>query len=414
MNGRLFPPTFSLTDYGPRCHYTAGRSGGTGRHAVLRGRWGYTRGGSSPPFGTMCFQHIAFSYQQSASETASEERRKRAKDRPLEPGTVVLTGCAGFIGSKVAELLLQAGYRVVGIDNLNDAYDVRLKHWRLDRIIRHPGLQFHQLDIGDRAALSTLFNSACGSNGRNPIAVINLAARAGVRQSVEDPWIYYDTNVTGTLNLLDLCRIHDINKFVLASTSSLYGQCNPLPYREDADTNAPLSPYAASKKAAETLCYTYHYLYGIDMTILRYFTVYGPAGRPDMSLFRFVQWISEGKPVQVYGDGQQSRDFTFVDDIARGTIAGLKPLGYEVINLGSDTPIVLMNAIRLVEELVGKQAEIVRTARHPADVQATWAEISKARRLLNWQPQSTFQDGVDALVRWYQANREWARHVSTG
>lgn len=327
---------------------------------------------------------------------------QRAKDRALEPGTVVLTGCAGFIGCKVAELLLQAGHLVIGIDNLNDAYDVRLKRWRLERILHHPGFQFHRLDIGDRAALSALFEGACGTPGNRPAAIINLAARAGVRQSVEDPWVYYDTNVTGTLNLLDLCRTHGINKFVLSSTSSLYGQGNHLPYREDANTDAPLSPYAASKKAAEALCYTYHYLYGIDMTILRYFTVYGPAGRPDMSLFRFVQWISEEHPVMVYGDGRQSRDFTFVDDIARGTIAGLKPLGFETINLGSDTPIVLMDAVRLVEELVGKRAEIVHAARHPADVQATWAEISKAKRLLGWQPQSTFQDGVGALVRWYQ------------
>lgn len=331
----------------------------------------------------------------------------------MEPGTVILTGCAGFIGCKVAELLLQAGHLVVGIDNLNDAYDVRLKQWRLKLILHHPGFRFHQLDISDRAALSEPFEAACGPHGRGPVAVINLAARAGVRQSVEDPWVYYDTNVTGTLNLLDLCRKLGINKFILASTSSLYGQGNPLPYREDASTDAPLSPYAASKKAAETLCYTYHYLYGVDVTVLRYFTVYGPAGRPDMSLFRFVQWISEGHSVLVYGDGQQSRDFTFVDDIARGTIAGLKPLGYEVINLGSDTPVVLMDAIRLVEALVGKKAETMHTPRHPADVQATWAEISKAKQLLGWQPQSTFQDGVGALVRWYQANREWAMHVST-
>jgi nucleoside-diphosphate-sugar epimerase len=339
---------------------------------------------------------------------------QRAKDRALEPGTVVLTGCAGFIGCKVAELLLQAGHLVVGIDNLNDAYDVRLKKWRLEQILHHSGFRFHQIDISDRAALSALFEAACRPHSRGPIAVINLAARAGVRQSVEDPWVYYDTNVTGTLNLLDLCRTHSINKFVLASTSSLYGQSNQLPYREDANTDAPLSPYAASKKAAETLCYTYHYLYGIDVTVLRYFTVYGPAGRPDMSLFRFVQWISEERPVMLYGDGQQSRDFTFVDDIARGTVAGLKPLGYEVINLGSDTPIVLIEALRLIEGLIGKKAEITHTPRHPADVQATWAEISKAKQLLGWKPESTFQDGVAALVRWYQANREWARHVSTG
>ena len=331
----------------------------------------------------------------------------------MKPGTVLLTGCAGFIGSKVTEFLLADGYTVVGIDNLNEAYDPRLKYWRLDQIKGHPNFQFHQLDITLRAPLRALFESGPKTHDLEPAAVINLAARAGVRQSVENPWIYFETNVAGTLNLLELCREFGVQRFVLASTSSLYGQGNPLPFREDANTDGPLSPYAASKKAAEVLCYTYHYLYGIDIAVLRYFTVYGPAGRPDMSLFRFVQWISEGRPVMVYGDGRQSRDFTYVDDIARGTIASLKSVGYEAINLGSDTPIVLMDAIRLIEELVEKKADIVYGPRHPADVLATWADISKAERLLGWRPQTTFPDGVVALVRWYQASRTWAMHVPT-
>lgn len=325
----------------------------------------------------------------------------------------MLTGCAGFIGHKVAESLLAAGHPVVGLDNLNDSYDIRLKDWRLDQIVRHPAFQFQKLDISDRAALRALFLTGLGPKGCAPAAIINLAARAGVRQSVENPSAYLETNVTGTLNLLELCREFGIKKFVLASTSSLYGHGNPLPYREDANTDGPLSPYAASKKSAEVLCYTYHYLYGIDITVLRYFTVYGPAGRPDMSLFRFVQWISEGRPVVVYGDGQQSRDFTFVDDVALGTVAALKPLGYEVINLGSDSPSVLMDAIGLIEELVKQKANIVYRDRHPADVLATWANIDKAGRLLSWRPASTFRDGVAAMVRWYQAHREWAKDVST-
>jgi len=331
----------------------------------------------------------------------------------VKPGTVLLTGCAGFIGSKVAEFLLADGYTVVGVDNLNEAYDPRLKYWRLDQIKDHPQFQFHKLDITLRSSLRALFESGFRTHDFRPAAIINLAARAGVRQSVENPWIYLETNVAGTLNLLELCREFGVKKFVLASTSSLYGAGNPLPYREDANTDGPLSPYAASKKAAEALCHSYHYLYGIDMTILRYFTVYGPAGRPDMSLFRFVQWISEGRPVMVYGDGRQSRDFTYVDDIARGTVAGLKPVGYEAINLGSDTPIVLMDAIRLIEESVEKKADIVYAPRHPADVLATWADISKAGRLLDWRPQTTFQDGLAALLRWYDANRAWAMHVPT-
>jgi nucleoside-diphosphate-sugar epimerase len=331
----------------------------------------------------------------------------------LESETILLTGCAGFIGAKVAELLLAAGHSVVGLDNLNDAYDIRLKDWRLNQIQYHPRFQFHKLDISARTALRGLFESRPWGRDRVPAAVINLAARAGVRQSLENPWAYFETNVAGTLNLLELCRDFGVRKLVLASTSSLYGHANPMPFREDANTDGPLSPYAASKKAAETLCYTYHHLYGIDITILRYFTVYGPAGRPDMSLFRFVQWISEGRPVLVYGDGLQSRDFTYIDDIARGTIVALKPIGYEVINLGSDRPTVLMDAIRLIEELVGKPATFVHAPRHPADVQATWADIGKADRLLGWRPQVTFRDGAEALVRWYQANREWAMGVST-
>ena len=320
----------------------------------------------------------------------------------------LVTGCAGFIGWKVTEFLLAAGHTVVGVDNINTAYDTQVKQWRLKQIKGTPNFEFHRTDIRDRDALRGIFNTHYD-------AVINLAARAGVRQSVENPWVYVDTNVTGTLNLLELCREFEVKKFVLASTSSLYGANNPLPFSEEANTDQPLSPYAASKKGAESLCHSYHHLYGIDVTIFRFFTVYGPAGRPDMSAFRFVQWISEGKPVLVYGDGKQSsRDYTYLEDIARGVIAGLKPLKYEVINLGSDSPIVLIDTIRLIEELVGKEAELSHQPFHPADVRATWANIQKAEKFLGWRPQVTFREGITALVEWYQANREWAKDIETG
>jgi nucleoside-diphosphate-sugar epimerase len=325
----------------------------------------------------------------------------------------IVTGVAGFIAAKVAEQLLADGHAVVGLDSLNDAYDVRLKNWRLSQLQGKRGFTFHQVDIENRQAVQETFAAACAPGRPQPEAVLNLAARAGVRYSVENPWVYFATNVTGTLNLLEACRAFGVSKFVLSSTSSLYGRDNPMPYREDADTSRPLSPYAASKKAAESLCYSYHHLHGVDVSVLRYFTVYGPAGRPDMSPFRFVQWLTEERPLVLYGDGSQQRDFTFVDDVARGTVAALKPLGFEAINLGSDEPIVLNDAIRMMEELVGKKARILTKPRHPADMQATWADISKAGRLLGWRPRTAFSQGIAALVAWYQANRDWAREIAT-
>ncbi len=320
----------------------------------------------------------------------------------------LVTGCAGFIGWKVSEFLLMDGHTVIGVDNLNASYDVAIKKWRLSQLQVLPDFHFHCIDICNYSDLESVFDVSFAG-------VINLAARAGVRQSVKTPWVYIDTNITGTLNLLELCRVSDIKKFVLASTSSLYGSKNPLPFSEDADTNHPLSPYAASKKGAESLCHSFHHLYDIDITIFRFFTVYGPAGRPDMSAFRFVQWISEGKPVIVYGDGKQSsRDYTYVDDIAKGVIAGLNPLGYEVINLGSDSPIVLIETIRTIEELVGKKAMLSHHPFHPADVQATWANIQKAHRLLGWSPVTTYRQGITNLVKWYQDHRDWLKDIPTG
>jgi UDP-glucuronate 4-epimerase len=321
----------------------------------------------------------------------------------------IVTGAAGFIGSNVVAQLLDAGHGVIGIDNLNDAYDVRLKNWRLDRLDGQAGFRFEKMDLLDRDRLTRVFGEAGKVDG-----VINLAARAGVRPSVANPWIYNDANNTATLNLLDLCVKHDVGKFVLSSTSSLYGGDNPRPYTETASTDRPLSPYAASKKAAEVMCYTYHYLYGIDVTVFRYFTVYGPAGRPDMSLFRFVQWIREGKTVHVFGDGKQERDFTFVEDVARGTIAGLQPVGYEIVNLGSDEPFLLIDAIRMIEELTGRTANLEYSEAHKADVRATWASIDKAASLLGWRPRTDFREGIRRIVEWYEENREWAKEIETG
>jgi UDP-glucuronate 4-epimerase len=320
---------------------------------------------------------------------------------------IMVTGCAGFIGSKVSEVLVQEGNQVVGVDNVNNAYDPRLKVWRLSQLQQHSNFTFHKADIVDRQDLERLFRD-------QPIeAVVNLAARAGVRQSVPNPWAYYETNVTGTLNLLALCKEHGVKKFVLASTSSLYGE-GERPFREDQSTDRPLSPYAASKKAAETLCYTYHFLHGLDVSVLRYFTVFGVAGRPEMSIFRFIRWIAEGDTLMLYGDGTQERDFTFVDDAAHGTALALKPLGYEVVNIGSDRPVAIRRVINLLEDMLGRRASLEHRPRHPADVPATWADIGKARRILSWEPRTTFEDGLRAAVDWYDKNRSWASQIELG
>jgi UDP-glucuronate 4-epimerase len=322
---------------------------------------------------------------------------------------ILVTGAAGFIAARVAEFLLKDGYQVVGVDNMNDAYDVRMKEYRLKLLESHPGFEFLQLDISDRDSVNQLAAKLEGTQ-----AVINLAARAGVRSSVADPWIYYETNLTGTLNLLDLCRQLGIGKFILASTSSIYGAEAPLPTPEQASTSYPLQPYAASKKAAEVLCYSYHYLHGIDVTVNRYFTVYGPAGRPDMSMFRFMQWIAEGQPVQVFGSGEQTRGFTYVDDIARGTILGLKPVGYEIFNLGGHEQISINDLIAKISNEMGKPADCQYGPPAPADMLANWADVSKAGRMLGWEPQVGLAEGITRMADWYKSERAWAAKIDTG
>lgn len=312
---------------------------------------------------------------------------------------VLVTGVAGFIANKTAELLLNEGVEVVGIDNMNDYYDVRLKKFRLEGLISKPNFIFKELDIENKTELADLFST------HKFDAVLNLAARAGVRYSMENPDIYMSTNAQGTLNILNEMKRHSIKKMVLASTSSLYaGQ--QMPFDETLPVNTPISPYAASKKAAEVMAYSYHYLYGMDISIVRYFTVYGPAGRPDMSVFRFVKWIDEGKPLELFGDGNQSRDFTFVDDIARGTIKALKPLGYEIINLGGgNNPINLNTVIGMIEKMLGKKAILNNKAFHIADIKETWANISKAEKLLGWKPEISFEEGIKRSVDWHLANK---------
>jgi nucleoside-diphosphate-sugar epimerase len=318
----------------------------------------------------------------------------------------LVTGAAGFIGARTAEILIQDGHTVVGIDIMNDAYDVRMKEFRLKGLQAMDGFTFHKLDISERATIDHF-------KGQKFDGVINLAARAGVRFSVGDPWTFVQSNVVGTLNILELCKETGTKKFILASTSSIYGEEPPYPTPETASSSEPLQPYAASKKGAEAMCHAYHHLYGIDVSVLRYFTVYGPAGRPDLAHLRFVQWISEGKPVRVNGDGEYSRGFTYIDDIARGTILALKPVGYEVFNLGGHEVISVNNLIKLMEEIIGRKADVHYGPPNPADKRTNWANVSKAGEMLGWEPQYDMRAGVEKLVEWYNAEREWAKDILT-
>ncbi len=321
-------------------------------------------------------------------------------------GKYLVTGAAGFIASKVCEDLLQDGHEVVGIDNFDPVYDLRIKEWRLNRLTGNPKFSFYRQSICDRNILDIIIK-----NHADIDAVINLAAKAGVRDSLTDPWSYYNTNLTGTLNLLEICRHNNIRKFILASTSSIYGENAPYPTPETADSSHPLQPYAASKKAAETLCHSYHFLYGLDITVVRYFTVYGPAGRPRMSMFRFNKWISEGKTVRIFGDGNQTRGFTYLDDISRGTILALKELGFEIINLGGHESVSINDLVGKFENAIGKKAKIEYEPAHPADMSASWADVSKAKQLLGWSPKFSLDQGILEVARWYQQENSWASQV---
>jgi len=328
----------------------------------------------------------------------------RRGDRIRSMAHYLLTGAAGFIGSHVAELLLSAGHTVTGIDELNDAYDVRLKQWRLARLRGRKGFSFRRISITDAEGVVLCMRE------HPPQAVINLAARAGVRASMENPGVYYAANVIGTLTLLEACRQCGVGKFILASTSSVYaGQ--PMPFSETLPVNEPISPYAASKKAAEVTVYTYHHLYGIDAVVFRYFTVYGPAGRPDMSVFKFIHLISAGLPIKVFGDGLQSRDFTFVEDVAAGTVRGLSLSGFHTINLGGNHPSTLRELIGLIEQETGRKAQIAYGEFLRTDVKATWADISRARTLLGWEPTVSLAEGIRRTAEWHRQNESWLKDI---
>jgi UDP-glucuronate 4-epimerase len=316
--------------------------------------------------------------------------------------TILVTGAAGFIGSHTAQTLLERGDHVVGLDNLNDYYDPARKRSNLRELAEIPGASerftFVEGDIRDRALVRGLFEKHAFS------AVTHLAAMAGVRVSVEDPWLYYDVNLTGTLNLVDAAREYGKPNFVLASTSSAYGNTTQVPFIETDPADRPLAPYPASKRSAELLGHSYHHIHGLDFTALRFFTVYGPRGRPDMLAYKLLEAMRVGEPMPLYNGGQMHRDWTFVTDIVQGIVAAAdRRLGYEVINIGRGEPVLLADFVRGIEALAGRAAPVKSEPMMRADVSYTYADIGKARKLLGYEPKVSVAEGAKRFFDWYCA-----------
>jgi len=317
---------------------------------------------------------------------------------------VLVTGGAGFIGSYVADKLLSRGDKVVIIDEMNDYYSVKLKRLNLKELSEKYGemLTIYEGDICEKGLVTNIFDKEKITH------VCHLAARAGVRPSIVDPFIYVHSNIEGTTRLLDCARESNCVNFVYASSSSVYGSSPNEILREEDVVDKPVSPYAATKKTCELLAYTYHHLYALDCTGLRFFTVYGPRGRPDMAPFKFIDRVSTETPIQQYGDGTTSRDYTYITDIVDGVVAAIdRPLGYEVINLGNGRPFQLKSFINLVEACVGKHAIIETLPQQPGDVEHTCACIDKAQRLLDYNPKVSFEEGILRTTEWYlQASKD--------
>ncbi len=328
---------------------------------------------------------------------------------------ILVTGAAGFIGYHLVERLLTRGDQVFGLDNLNEYYRVQLKRDRLALLERHPEFRFSQIDLIDRAALEQLFREV------KPQRVVNLAAQAGVRYSLENPQAYVDSNVVGFVNLLECCRNHPVEHLVYASSSSVYGANTRLPFRVIDNVDHPVSLYAATKKANELLAHTYSHLFRIPATGLRFFTVYGPWGRPDMALFKFTESILAGKPIDVYNHGRMQRDFTYIDDIIEGVVrvldqpAAVNPdwngdapdpctssAPYRLYNIGNHQPVELLEMIRILEQALGRKAELRLLPMVPGDVPITFANVERLAAAVGFRPDTPIETGIARFVAWYR------------
>jgi UDP-glucuronate 4-epimerase len=316
-----------------------------------------------------------------------------AKKKP----TILVTGAAGFIGFHVAKYLLENDFEVIGIDNLNPYYDVSLKKARLGQLTPKQNFTFYHEDIKELDVLKNIFSN------HKIERVCHLAAQAGVRYSMEDPFIYQESNIKGFLNLLEMARQYPVNNFVYASSSSVYGNNKKLPFSVEDNVDTPISLYAATKKSNELMAYTYNHLFNIPLTGLRFFTVYGPWGRPDMALFLFTRAILRGEPIHIYNFGKMKRDFTYIDDIVNGTISALNnPFKYEIFNLGNSEPVELMKLIKVIEEELGIKAEKQFLPLQPGDVPETYADIEKTKKMLGYDPKTPINSGVKKFIAWYR------------
>ncbi|MBA7466983.1 UDP-glucose 4-epimerase [subsurface metagenome] len=314
---------------------------------------------------------------------------------------ILVTGGAGFIGSHICEKLIDLNHKIICIDNFNNYYNPKIKENNLKNIIDNKNFTLYRLDILNKEKINEIFSA------QKINIIIHLAARTGVRPSLSNALLYEAVNVQGTINLLEACKDYGIKKFIFASSSSVYGDNKKVPFSEDDNVDNPVSPYAATKKSGELICYTYHYLYEISILCFRLFTVYGPRQRPEMAIHKFTRHILEEKPIEVFGDGTSSRDYTYIDDIIPGIISSLDKInGYEIINLGNSKPINLLKLINLIEKEVNRKAVIKYADAQPGDVFTTYADIRKAKKMLKYQPETSIEEGIENFIKWYKKKEE--------
>jgi len=307
---------------------------------------------------------------------------------------VLVTGAAGFIGSHLCERLLRDGWQVLGVDNFDDFYDPQIKRHNIAGCLENDNFELVEADIRDRTAMNDVVASGVD-------IIVHLAARAGVRPSIDQPLLYADVNVNGTIVLLEAAKEQRTGKFIFGSSSSVYGNNKKVPFSEDDNVDFPISPYAATKKAGELICHTYHHLYGMSVTCLRYFTVYGPRQRPDLAIHKFARLIGQGKPISIYGDGTMSRDFTYIDDIIEGTVAAMEKCGgFHIYNLGESRPITVNDLVAEIEKALGKKAIKEYVPPQPGDVERTYADVIKAVNELGYNPSTNIADGLARFVAW--------------